>query len=295
MLDELLGRADLKRRIEALAEEKERLQRRLDSAEESRAEAVSGRQRAEERVNRLEDRVTELDDRVERLQGDEADLEFRGRETLRGERLDEVLARLRSVETGPEGALTAMVEASPPATVSDAFGDRAALIRRATPCLALTDDAGLVSVALAPPRAPDAFAAWDDRFRLEDAWFRPTGRLTFALVRSDLFALGEYDGRKLADAETFETDVKSSHSKGGFSQSRFERRREQQIDEHLDACRDAIAERDPETLVLVGDSEAVGELADLADETATVDASGDPDAALTAAFHEFWSTELYRL
>jgi peptide subunit release factor 1 (eRF1) len=295
MLDRLLGRASLKDRIAELEEEKHHLQRRVDSAEESRAEAVSARQDAEETVNRLEDRVEELRDRVDRLQGGDADLDFRGREELRGGRLDEVLGRLRSVETGPEGALTAMVEGEPPEAVHDALGDRAALVRRAAPCLAVVDDAGLVSAALAPPRAPDPFAEWGEGFDLDASWFRPTGEVTVALVRSDLFALGEYDGSDLTDAESFEGDVRSKHSKGGFSQARFERRRDQQIADHIENCREAIEERDPETLVLLGGREAVDALADLADETATVDASGDPEAALAAGVREFWTTDLYLL
>lgn len=295
MLDKLLGRAKLKERIEELEAEKESLHRRLESAEESRAEAVSARQEAEERINRMQDRITELKDRVERLQEHEEELIYRGRESLRGGRLDEVLSRLRSVETEPEGALTAMVSEHPPDEVTEAFDDRAVLVRRATPCLALTDDAGLVSVALAPPLPPESFLQWDDGFRLEESWFRPTDELTFALVRSDLFAFGEYDGSEFRSAAGFESDVKSKHSKGGFSQARFERRREQQIDEHLDRCREAIEERDPETLILVGDRESVDELADLADHTATTDASGDPEEALAEAFHEFWTTELYQI
>ncbi|MFB6096258.1 MAG: Vms1/Ankzf1 family peptidyl-tRNA hydrolase [Haloferacaceae archaeon] len=293
MLDELLGRAALKARIEELEDEKESLRRQYESAEESRSEAVSARQEAEARINRMEDRITELQDRVERLQTDEAELAYRGRESLRGGRLDEVLARLRSVETGAEGALTALVADGLPETVSEAFGDRAPLVRRAAPCLALTDDAGLVSAVLAPPRPPEPFVEWGEGFRLEERWFRPTGPLTFALVRSDLFALGEYDGSEFRSAAGFESDVKSKHSKGGFSQARFERRREHQIDEHLDRCRDAIAERDPETLVLVGDRASIDELADLADHTATTDASGDPEEALSTAFREFWTTDLW--
>lgn len=295
MLDRLLGRASLKERIEELEEENEHLQRRIDSAERSRAEAVSARQDAEETVNRLEDRVEELEDRVERLQGEDEDLTFRGTEELRGGRLDEVLARLRSVETEPEGALTAMVEDEPSDVVHDILGDRTGLARRAAPCLVLTDDAGVVSVALDPPRAPEAFTEWGDGFRLEASWFRPTERLTVALVRSDLFALGEFDGRELTGAAGFESDVRAKHSKGGFSQARFERRRDQQIADHLDACREAIAERAPETLILLGDAEAIESLADVADETATVDASGDPEEALAAGVREFFTTKLYVL
>jgi peptide subunit release factor 1 (eRF1) len=294
MIDELLGRAELKARIEELEDRNERLQRRLDAEEERRADAVTARQDAEERANRLEDRIAELRDRVERLDGDEPDLDFRGTEALRGGRLEEVLDRLRSVETGPEGALTAMVGDGNdlPEAVRDACGDHAALVRRAAPCLAYADDAGLVSAALAPPLPPEPFCEWDDRFRVEESWFRPVGTFGFALVRSDLFAYGAYDGDERIAFEGFESDVKEKHSKGGFSQARFERIRDGQIADHVEKCREALEARDDDRLVVVGDREIARELRDLADQICAVDASGAPEDALDEAFREFWTTRL---
>lgn len=296
MLDELLGRAELKARIEELEAEKHHLERRLDAEEERRVDAVSDRQDAEERVNRLEDRIEELQDRVDRLSADtEADVDFRRVETLGGDRLDEVLARLESFETGPEGALTAMVRDDVPDAVSEALDDRSPLVNRASPCLVCVDDAGLVSVALSPPLAPDPFWEWADGFRVEDSWFRPTDEFGFALVRSDLFALGVYDGRSLTNAATFETDVMNKHSKGGFSQARFERRRDQQVDDHLDRAEDVLADHDVDTLIVVGERTVLSRFRETADRTATADASGDPDEALEDAFREFWTTRLYGL
>ncbi|MFB6068536.1 MAG: Vms1/Ankzf1 family peptidyl-tRNA hydrolase [Halobacterium sp.] len=292
MLDKLLGRAELKSRIEDLEEEKRHLERQLDAESERRAEAATARQEAEQRVNRLEDRIEELEDRIDRQGEREASVEFRRRESLRGDRLAAVLDRLRSVDAGPEGALTAMVDDAVPDAVRDLLGDDAALVERAAPCLVCVDDARLVSVALSPPLAPDAFAEWGEGFRLDESWFRPTGRLAFALVRSDRFAFGVYEDGERTDVETVETDVKGSHSKGGFSQSRFERRREEQVAAHLDECRAVLDRRDPERLVLVGDREAVAELGADADYTATVDASGDPEAALDDAFRSFFTTRL---
>ncbi|WP_439027359.1 Vms1/Ankzf1 family peptidyl-tRNA hydrolase [Haloarchaeobius sp. DT45] len=295
MLDELLGRAELKTRIEELADEKERLRNQLEAEQERRADAATARQAAEERVNRLEDRIAQLEGELERVGSDEADLAFRGEEDLRGDRLSEVLSRLESVETGPEGALSAMVTDEVPDEAADALGDRAALLDRAAPCLFFADDAGLVQVALDPSIAPEAFCEWGDGFRLDRSWFEPTGRFSLALVRADLFALGTYEGRERVAVSGFESDVKGKHSKGGFSQARFERIRDEQIDSHLDDCRAAIADREADRLVVVGDRRLVREFADEAVATAAVDATGDPAAALSDAFYEFFSVRLHRL
>jgi peptide subunit release factor 1 (eRF1) len=297
MIDRVLGRASLKTRIEELEEEKRHLQRQLDAETDRRSDAVSDRQAAEERVNRLEDRVTELRDRVERLQSEEGDGEFRRETTLAGDRLDAVLDRLDSYETGPEGALTAYVADGHdlPTAITDAVGDRAPLVGRAAPCLLLTDDAGLIATTLSTPVPPAAFTTWDEGFAVDRSWLRPTGEYALAVVRSDLFALGEYDGRDRLAFHGFDADLKSQHSKGGFSQARFERLRDEQIDTHLERCLAALEEREADRLFVVGERSILSEFSDVADVTQPVDATGEPEDALGDAFHEFWTVQLRQL
>ena len=313
MLDELLGRAELKDRIEELEEENRHLERRAEAEEERRSEAARKRQEAEAAVNRLEDRIEGLEERIERLSAtDDAEVSFRGTETLHGDRRDEVLARLRSLETGAEGALTAMVGDDVPDALRDVLGDRTALVRRAAPCLVCVDDAGLVAAALSVPTPPAPFVEWGDSFRIDRSWFAPAGPTWVALVRSDLFALGVYDGESVTPVDEIESDVQGSHSKGGFSQARFERRRDQQVEEHLDRARDALEAHlgtdagggsrngpvDSPTpsadadVVVLGEGTVLGRFTDLADRTATVDATGDPADALRSAVRDFWAVRL---
>lgn len=297
MLDRLLGRAELKERIDDLEAEKEHLARQVESAKESRAEAVTARQRAEEEVNRLEDRVAELEDRVERLQGDEPDLTYRAVEAARGRRRDELVSRLQGIETAEEGALTAYVadDDAVPDEVRDLLGDHASLVARAAPCLVCADDGGLVSVALSLPVPPEPFVEWGEGFRVEDGWVRPTGRVCLALVRADLFACGVYDDGERVAYEGFESDVKGDHSKGGFSQARFERRRDAQIDEHLEDARAAVEEHaaDVDRVVVAGEETALSEFRDLAEATVAVDATGEPESALADAFEDVWTVRVY--
>jgi hypothetical protein len=299
MIDRLLGRAELKERIEELEEEKRHLQRRAEAEEERRSDAVADRQRAEERVNELEHRIESLEDRLERAEGTEASVEFRRVTDRSGSRLADALDRFRAVESGdPEGLLTAFVPDadSVPAAVSDWFGERAALVRRAAPAVVLADDTGAVSVALTPPIAPEPFDRWSDRFRLDEAWFRPTGRFAFAVVRSDTFAVGTYEGNERVAFEGFASDVKEAHSKGGFSQGRFERRRDGQIDDHLEKANEALAEvadaEDVDRVIAVGERSVLGRVRDRADVTDVSDATGKPEAALDDAFRDFWRVRI---
>jgi peptide subunit release factor 1 (eRF1) len=297
MLDELLGRAALKERIAELEAERDSLADQLEAEQRRRSEAARERQDAEERVNRLEDRIDQLEGDLARHRddGDQDALAYRRETTVRGDRLDAVLARLESLAGGPESVLTAFVpdEHRVPDAVADAFGDHTGLVARAAPCLAVTDDAGLVSVALRPPVHPEPFCEWGETPRVEREWFLPTGRFALALVRADVFAVGTYDGRDRVAFDGFETDVKSKHSKGGFSQARFERLRDEQIRNHVDRCRDALADVDADRLYVVGDRAALEHFD--ADATAAVDATGSPEDALGEAFADFFTTRLYAI
>lgn len=294
MLDELLGRTELKERIEELEDENYHLEQQLDAEQERRADAVTDRQRAQERTNQLEDKVTELQDRVDRLQSDESEVRVRRETKVRGDRLDEVLSRIESVEAGAEGLLTAFVADGHdiPEPVRKGFGNRTPLVSRAAPCLAVTDDACLFGACLSVPLPPEPFVEWGRRSRVDRKWFQPRGEFTLALIRSDLFAMGAYEGRERRAFHGFDADLKSQHSKGGFSQSRFERLRDEQIDTHLDRCRAALAERTTNRLIVVGERTVLDGFADDADRTATVSATGDPEPALKDAFTEFWTVRL---
>lgn len=297
MLDDLLGRTELKERIETLEDEKDHLERQLDAEQERRADAVTDRQEAQRQVNRLEDRVAELEDRVERLRSDDSAVSFRREATVRGSRLDELISRLESIETGPEGLLTAYVQDGHdlPEAVRNGFGDRAPLVARSAPCLAVTDDAGLLGACLSVPVSPEPFAEWDERAHVDRSWFQPRGSYTLALVRSDLFAMGTYEGEERIAFHGFDSDLTSQHSKGGFSQARFERLRDEEIADHLDRCRAALEERTTDRLYVAGERSVVWEVAGGADVTQPVDATGDPEPALDDALEEFWTVQVRSL
>ncbi|MFP9190217.1 Vms1/Ankzf1 family peptidyl-tRNA hydrolase [Natrialbaceae archaeon A-CW1-1] len=333
MIDKLLGRAELKARIDELEDENERLRRRYEAESDRRSEAATARQRAEREQNQLQDRIAQLEGELERLEAEHEHarddghaVEPRRRDRLRGAELTAVLDRLESVRTKPEGALTATLPANwelsdgVPDPLTDIFGDRTVLLEDVAPAVVYADDAQLISVELSPPIDPSVAESgsgqsgkpatanrrsanaetvtleWGDRFRVDRSWFCPQGEFTLALVRADLFALGVYDGDERIDYHGFESDVKGSHSKGGFSQGRFERIREGQIADHLERCRDALSSHRTGPLYLVGQREAISRLVENwgvdPEATAAVDATGKPKPALEDAFRSFFTTEL---
>ncbi len=301
MLDSLLGRAALKEEIERLEselaacqDELAELERRFEAADQRRQEAVRDRQNAQEEVNRLEDRIAQLEGELER-RGSDQEVSLRGRTRLDWRECEEVLATIEGNGDGAAEVFTAMVVDELPEAVRTHFGGRAGLVADATPCLCIFDQYGLMEVALDPPRPPAPFAGWSDHVELSRSWFVPIRSGTFVLVRDDLFARGQCEAGELVDIEGFTSDVQGRHSKGGFSQSRFERRREEQIEAHYDRVRDQLADADPSELIVTGAEQAIDAVAPSDATVATVDASGSPEDALEQAFEQFWTTTLYRL
>lgn len=302
MFSWLLDRGDRQETIDELEaelaecrEELERVESQLEAADERRREAVRARQEAQEERNRLRDRVEQLEADLERA-GSDQQVQLRGEATLGPRAARRVVEALSGFETEPDGAYTAMIEADRPEAVVDHFGERVALVDRATPCLLLFDRDGLIEVALSPPVTPEPFATWQSTFDIEPDWFVPHTPHWFAIVRNDLAALGRFDGDDLAFHDGFESNVQGRHSKGGFSQARFERRRAEQVEDHLDRARDLLETVPTEVpLILTGSESALDVLSVESRARATVDASGGPEDALDAAFRSFWQTRLRRL
>ncbi|MFB6311829.1 MAG: Vms1/Ankzf1 family peptidyl-tRNA hydrolase, partial [Salinirussus sp.] len=225
MLDQLLGRADLKAEIDSLESDLADCQQQLEAEKERRADAQTARQEAERQVNRLQDRVDQLEGDLERLRGDEPAPKPRHVEQLAGGRLSSVLRRLESLDSTAESILTAFIAdgSDLPEPVRDTFGDRAGIVAGAAPCLAITDDAALIGVCLSTPVPPEPFVTWSDSVEIDRSWLEPSGTYTLALVRADLFAMGTYEAGERVGFHGFTADLQQRHSKGGFSQSRFER------------------------------------------------------------------------
>ena len=300
MLDGLLGKTELKERIAELEAECERLEGECDQLEaqlqaedDRRAAAVTDRQAAEEEVNQLQDRITELEHRVDSQSTGDSTVSVH-EEVLRGDRVSEVLDRVASFEGGRETVLSAYVEGEIPDVVRDVLGDRIDVVETARPCLVVVDDAGVLSVAVRPVVPPTPFCEWSRTATFEREWFMPSGQFTVAVVRADMFAAGTYTGTDREKFTGFTSHVKSEHSKGGYSQGRFERIRDEQIDDHVEKCREAL-QGFSHPVYLLGDQRLITRLSDTATVTDPVSASGDPEDALREAFAEFWSVRLYRL
>ncbi|MDY6770628.1 MAG: Vms1/Ankzf1 family peptidyl-tRNA hydrolase [Candidatus Nanohaloarchaea archaeon] len=236
---DLFGRKELKQRIEELEEEleereasfqeeRQRLQERLESKSEQAREAAAAKQEAEQKVNRLQDRVRSLKDRLESSTADSE--KHQDEKTLTLAQARELTANLERLTYNSSKAFTgyARPEESP---TSSSNGDITVI------------DPYLISHALLPPVPIKETAAYQaDGFALERLQEIMSARYGLIHLSAGGSGVAIVEDGEVEDSIIVDADVKAQHKKGGYSQSRFERRRDEQIQEHLDTLMDAAGE-----------------------------------------------------
>jgi len=306
MLDNLLGKTQLKERIQELGEEVDSLEERLESAERKRKNAVTEKQDADRRVNELETKVEELQDKLEREKEDEeAKLDFRLAEAVRGRHLESVLSVLRTAEARGEDLTT--VRVAPGDRHPNEFEPETDALFRdiesKTGVVCFGDEAAVLRVALAPPvRIKETEVSHGPTFDPPEDAFDLGGTHAVAVVRSDEYAGGVYaDGDRVA-LSSKSTDIKSKHSKGGFSQGSFERARDEEVKKHVrdsaDEFESVVARHEVDRAFVAGESRIADTFADelsmrVPVSTRSTDARGSGEELLRRGYRTVESARLY--
>lgn len=199
---------DLRERLEERTEELKELRERSERNEKRLQEARSQKQDAEEQVNRLRDRIRSLEDRLgEDTETPRQDPEARS--TTR-ERSLHLLRILEDIEH-PAG----MAETD----ISDST--------------ARFTDPWLISVAFEAPLPLGPCERAESRFHVEPLVDQLTDRYLFIHVTSGGSGIAVVEDGEVVRSRCIDADIKAEHTKGGYSQKRFERIRDQQIQEHI--------------------------------------------------------------
>ncbi|MFB6292288.1 MAG: Vms1/Ankzf1 family peptidyl-tRNA hydrolase [Candidatus Nanohaloarchaea archaeon] len=243
----------LENELEELREEKQRLEERFEAEKERRSKLSREKQEAQEELNRLRDRVRSLE--AENGDEEEAD-DSRGFRDISVEEARSLLEKLSTVES-PEEDLLTIYSPGEFESLDDLKGLKNALPQQRY---------GLVS-------GREGFAAFMDdtvfsivlrtRPFFEPGWslsdsFSP-GRLldfldsekTWVLVSAGETRVFRESSGRSEEVESVKTRVDSKHSSGGFSQGRFERKRDEQVEEHLEQVEEVLEEYDD--IYLLGD------------------------------------------
>jgi len=306
MLDDVLGKTELKERIEELEEEIESLESRLESEESRRKNEAREKQEAYERANKMESKVQELEDRLERAEEEEEDINFRVAKTVRGSTLSNSLDLLESARAGDDALTTVTV--APGDRIPDEFGtETTAALQRVdskTGFVAFGDDMGILRVALVPPlEVKETRVEHGNAFELDRTLFELPEPHAVAVVRSDEYSAGVYEGgERVSTYSSRSSEVKSKHSKGGYSQGRFERARDEEVKKHVRESADEfdsiLARHDPEHVFVAGESRVASRFADEISTRApvskrTTDATGSGESFLRQGYETVEGARLY--
>ncbi|MCQ1535011.1 peptide chain release factor-like protein [Methanosarcina sp. KYL-1] len=227
----------------------------LEKKEALTKQAVADKQEAEARLNQELVRVQTLTHEVETLRAEVPEkFKFRGTETLSPSAVRAYLSKLNSFRAPAGDLLTVYLPYG--IRLSDVLNEKLlSLIEEETRTLLdrLDPETGLVlfhdlhrmiSEAVVPP-VPVTGSAWhlQDSFEtapLEESLDADYRMLVLIIHAGESFIGFASDARVFDEEELVKSSVKEKHSKGGFSQRRFERLREEDIAHHLDKVMEAV-------------------------------------------------------
>jgi peptide subunit release factor 1 (eRF1) len=227
----------------------------LEKRESLARQAVAERQEAEARLNQELVRVQTLSHELETLKLESQDkIEFRGIETLSPLAVQAYLFKIRSFRSPAEDLLTVYL---PPATrPSEVLNEKVfKLVDEETRNLLdkLNPETGMVFFydlyhmicEIIVPPIPVSSQAWHfgntfETSFLEESLNRDYRMLVLVLHAGESFIGFAPDARVFDAKELVRSCVKEKHSKGGFSQRRFERLREEDIAHHMDKVYEAL-------------------------------------------------------
>lgn len=251
MFDRLLGRGgdddeeelrELRRRLEKTETKLEAAEAQRDKAEKRRREAASEKQEAQRRVNVLEDRVAGLESELKRLREAEGGDGEEGFSRVVTVEMDHLLERLGSYAARSDDLATLV---SPDLSAEDVLDDLgrglSAAKRFEKEGVLYHDGAGILScVVKAPVLRAEPAIRYGERFDTDPVDLTELRRNhVLCFVRSDEAAVARFRDGEIEEFRHISADVKSKHAKGGFSQKRFERLREEQVKKHVEETRRA--------------------------------------------------------
>jgi len=319
---------ELEQQIGELHAENQKLKTIIDKRDEKTKTAVARKQEVEEVLNRAQQRITTLENELTVLREESSkNITFSGTYPLNRSRLMNIVFELGSMRSKP-GTFHSIYLNTNARTSDFEFGDTIDAdcihlfdqIRSYTGKVLFYDEDRCISVAVVPPfviersdwTTADAFDLTPLKGMLAHSstvctLYAHAGRTIIGIVRGGgvgVSAGGDGDGDRDDDgdsevyAEIVRTGVKAKHTKGGWSQRRFERGRDQDVDYHIKKVQEKLESMvdDPvETIIAGGDLSLTRKMLagmKMPVIEKKVDVDGNPE---DIALKVVWAGRLYRL
>jgi peptide subunit release factor 1 (eRF1) len=227
----------------------------LEKKESLARQAVADKQEAEACLKQELIRIQTLSHELEKIRAESSEkLEFRGTETLTPSAAQAYLSKLSSFHSPLEDLLTVYLPYGTTlssvlsAKILDLIGEKTVTLLerldRETGLVIYYDLHHMICEAIVPP-VPISSPAWQLGNSFETTLLKDTLSKNYRILILILHAGESFIGFA-PDAQVFDTrelirsSVKEKHTKGGFSQRRFERLREEDIAHHVGKVLEAL-------------------------------------------------------
>ncbi|MFB6116756.1 MAG: Vms1/Ankzf1 family peptidyl-tRNA hydrolase [Candidatus Nanosalina sp.] len=245
--------------IEKLEQERDNYKEKLEAEEERRSELARKKQEAEEKLNRLQDRLENLGETKEDPKSDE---KYRW-ERPEFNNLKKTLKKLESVES-PEEDLITIFSKDKPEKIPDRKGLKNSLnaenysrISSEEKFIAFMDGEIFDIILKTRPFFQNQWLL-DNEFHAEDILEFIESEKYWGLVSTGETLIFEEQDGYFTEVERLKTRVENKQKKGGYSQDRFENKREEQLQEHIERTRKVL--ENLENVKLLGNHKLCKEL-----------------------------------
>lgn len=243
----------LEDKVDELEEEKDSWKERFEAEKERRSSLSRQKQQAEEERNRLKEKLESLNSEDEETEGKNESQDF---EDLSFEEATNTLQRLGSLNSS-DGSLVTVYCPEKVEDISDIRTlknsvpkDQYSVLRENDSFIAFSDPVLGVFVMKMNPFFSDKVSA-GERFEIDDLLEFIEEEKHWCMVSAGETEIFREEGGKFEQVDRVKNRVDREHSKGGFSQGRFERKREEQIDQHVSRVQEALS--DYSNIYLIGD------------------------------------------
>ncbi|WP_414836398.1 Vms1/Ankzf1 family peptidyl-tRNA hydrolase [Candidatus Nanohalococcus occultus] len=237
----------LENKIERLEEQKQRAEKRFEAEKERRSELSAEKQEAEKQLKKLRQKL----DQANKTSVEEKDFtETKEKQLLTVEQVKNGLDKLESVKSSENDLLTVYS----PGKISEI--DRYRDLKNSAAKQTVEGFEGLDSFvgftdelffSVLIESRPFFSSEWhsSDGFDTEKLREFIEEEKTWVIAAAGKTRIVKEENGEIEEVEEVKTRVDRKHTQGGFSQGRFERKREEQIENHLKAVKEVLETEDP--------------------------------------------------
>jgi|AntRauMinimDraft_2_1070382.scaffolds.fasta_scaffold00165_10 hypothetical protein len=252
----------LEKQISDLEDQKNSWKNRFESEKERRKVLSRKKQDAEEQLNRLKDKLRNSGTQEKQTEEKQSHQKF---ESISFGKTNSLLRKLDSIESGEKDLVTVYCPEDLD-DLEDLRGLKNSVSAKQFSKLQdiesfvafLDQDTGNTVLKLSP-FFKSKFVV-EEFFDIADLLEFFNSEKHWVLVSAGKTKVLREESGRVEEVESVKSRVDREHSKGGFSQGRFERKRDEQIEKHVKQVKQVLEDFDEESLYVLGDKKLCDEL-----------------------------------